>query len=125
MRSARQQEEPAARFLGGRPASSTTNRRSSPGGHRRVRNTADSTSSSPAHQDRNVEQFARTKRTIIATSSTLGRRRRRRLEYQRGFSPNISSRTRACSVVGVPRHRGDLKNEHIEASFGFDTATKI
>ena len=30
------------------------------------------------------------------------------------------------SVVGVPKTiDGDLKNEHIEASFGFDTATKI
>ena len=30
------------------------------------------------------------------------------------------------SVIGVPKTiDGDLKNEHIEASFGFDTATKI
>ncbi|GAB1456777.1 MAG: diphosphate--fructose-6-phosphate 1-phosphotransferase [Spirochaetia bacterium] len=30
-----------------------------------------------------------------------------------------------CSVIGVPKTiDGDLKNEHIEASFGFDTATK-
>ncbi len=31
-----------------------------------------------------------------------------------------------CSVIGVPKTiDGDLKNEHIETSFGFDTATKI
>ena len=30
-----------------------------------------------------------------------------------------------CTVVGIPKTiDGDLKNEHIEASFGFDTATK-
>ncbi|HPE36551.1 MAG TPA: diphosphate--fructose-6-phosphate 1-phosphotransferase, partial [Spirochaetales bacterium] len=30
-----------------------------------------------------------------------------------------------CSVLGVPKTiDGDLKNDHIEASFGFDTATK-
>lgn len=30
------------------------------------------------------------------------------------------------NVIGVPKTiDGDLKNEHIEASFGFDTATKI
>ncbi|WP_428897694.1 pyrophosphate--fructose-6-phosphate 1-phosphotransferase [Parelusimicrobium proximum] len=32
----------------------------------------------------------------------------------------------AASVIGVPKTiDGDLKNEHIETSFGFDTATKI
>jgi len=32
----------------------------------------------------------------------------------------------AISVIGVPKTiDGDLKNKHIEASFGFDTATKI
>ena len=32
----------------------------------------------------------------------------------------------AISVIGVPKTiDGDLKNEHIETSFGFDTATKI
>ena len=31
----------------------------------------------------------------------------------------------SCSVIGVPKTiDGDLKNEHIETSFGFDTATK-
>lgn len=30
-----------------------------------------------------------------------------------------------CSVIGVPKTiDGDLKNEHCEVSFGFDTATK-
>ena len=30
-----------------------------------------------------------------------------------------------CKVVGCPKTiDGDLKNEHIEVSFGFDTATK-
>ena len=31
-----------------------------------------------------------------------------------------------CSVVGCPKTiDGDLRNEHIEVSFGFDTATKV
>jgi len=31
-----------------------------------------------------------------------------------------------CSVIGCPKTiDGDLKNEHIEVSFGFDTATKV
>ena len=31
-----------------------------------------------------------------------------------------------CTVVGCPKTiDGDLKNEHIEVSFGFDTATKV
>jgi len=31
-----------------------------------------------------------------------------------------------CTVVGCPKTiDGDLKNEHIEGSFGFDTATKV
>ena len=30
-----------------------------------------------------------------------------------------------CSIIGVPKTiDGDLKNEHIEVSFGFDTACK-
>jgi len=40
-------------------------------------------------------------------------------EYMKKQNVNIS-------VIGVPKTiDGDLKNEHIEASFGFDTATKI
>jgi 6-phosphofructokinase len=31
-----------------------------------------------------------------------------------------------CAVIGCPKTiDGDLQNEHIEVSFGFDTATKV
>jgi len=38
------------------------------------------------------------------------------------FSKNNSE----CSVIGCPKTiDGDLRNEHIQVSFGFDTATKV
>mmetsp|Transcript_1163 Transcript_1163/g.2127 ORF Transcript_1163/g.2127 Transcript_1163/m.2127 type:complete len:555 (-) Transcript_1163:2011-3675(-) len=38
----------------------------------------------------------------------------------------FSSRKSKCTVIGCPKTiDGDLKNEHIEVSFGFDTATKV
>jgi len=74
------------------------------------------------------EQFARTKRTIIDNQLDA-------LVVVGGDDSNTNAALLAeyfkvervpCSVVGVPKTiDGDLKNEHIEASFGFDTATKI
>jgi len=38
----------------------------------------------------------------------------------------FKSKNSKCIVVGCPKTiDGDLKNEHIEVSFGFDTATKV
>jgi diphosphate-dependent phosphofructokinase len=42
------------------------------------------------------------------------------------LAEDFKARSLPVSVVGVPKTiDGDLKNEHIETSFGFDTATKI
>jgi pyrophosphate--fructose-6-phosphate 1-phosphotransferase len=42
------------------------------------------------------------------------------------LAEHFRKRASAVSVIGVPKTiDGDLKNEHIETSFGFDTATKI
>ena len=38
----------------------------------------------------------------------------------------FASRQSKCKVIGCPKTiDGDLKNEHIPVSFGFDTATKV
>jgi pyrophosphate--fructose-6-phosphate 1-phosphotransferase len=37
----------------------------------------------------------------------------------------FAAKSAKCKVIGCPKTiDGDLKNEHIEVSFGFDTATK-
>ena len=74
------------------------------------------------------EQFARTRETIVDHQLDA-------LVVIGGDDSNTNAALLAeyfaaeripCSVVGVPKTiDGDLKNEHIEASFGFDTATKI
>jgi pyrophosphate--fructose-6-phosphate 1-phosphotransferase len=38
----------------------------------------------------------------------------------------FASKKAKCKVIGCPKTiDGDLKNEHIPVSFGFDTATKV
>ncbi len=74
------------------------------------------------------EQFAQAKETILKNKIDA-------LVFIGGDDSNTNAALLAeylkkesvnVSVVGVPKTiDGDLKNEHIEASFGFDTATKI
>ena len=74
------------------------------------------------------EQFAKAKETILKNKINA-------LVFIGGDDSNTNAALLAeylkkqnvdVSVVGVPKTiDGDLKNEHIEASFGFDTATKI
>lgn len=74
------------------------------------------------------EQFAQAKETILKNKMDA-------LVFIGGDDSNTNAALLAeylkkentnISVVGVPKTiDGDLKNEHIEASFGFDTATKI
>jgi len=74
------------------------------------------------------EQFAQAKQTILKNKMDA-------LVFIGGDDSNTNAALLAeylkkentnVSVIGVPKTiDGDLKNEHIEASFGFDTATKI
>lgn len=74
------------------------------------------------------EQFAKAKETILKNKMDA-------LVFIGGDDSNTNAALLAeylkkentnISVIGVPKTiDGDLKNEHIEASFGFDTATKI
>jgi pyrophosphate--fructose-6-phosphate 1-phosphotransferase len=74
------------------------------------------------------EQFAQTKKTLLGNKLDA-------LVVVGGDDSNTNAGLLAeffkgqglpVSVIGVPKTiDGDLKNEHVEASFGFDTATKI